>query len=162
MNDKLRAGIEAVRVRLHDINNEIAETKGRIDPVLGDAETLLGVLWRIVTDGWTPVRAFGAPGDWGYGTDLGEGVWELHHPPPPSPRDPVSLQIGDGKPLPPALSPAAWSEAKDHLDNVIRQYGKIPAESSMPALTLFLLPLRARFERGERTEEIYAEMMATE
>jgi hypothetical protein len=45
--------------------------------VLRDAATLLRVLARVI-DGTPLKRAMGAPGDWGYETDLGKGVLALH------------------------------------------------------------------------------------
>ena len=45
----------------------------RASRVLGNAHTLLRVLAN-VADGKTLLRAMGAPGDWGYGTPLGDAL----------------------------------------------------------------------------------------
>ena len=33
-----------------------------------------------IANGMDVVRAFGAPGEWGYGTPIGDGVWAYYQP----------------------------------------------------------------------------------
>lgn len=54
-----------------------------------------------------------------------------------------------------------WKAAQAHLQEVRRQYVEIGA-AGVPGLTLVLNPLLVRYERGERTQELYDEVMATE
>lgn len=54
-----------------------------------------------------------------------------------------------------------WEEAKAHLDYVIKHYREIGITGT-PALFVVLLPLRDRYENGERTQELYDDMMCTE
>lgn len=58
-----------------------------------------------------------------------------------------------------------WTEAKEHLDEVIREYKNLqgmPGVNVNFALTLVLNPLLNRFNSGERTDELYESMMNTE
>jgi hypothetical protein len=55
----------------------------------------------------------------------------------------------------------AWEKAKDHLQETRQQYAEIGA-SGIPALTLILNPLLIRYEKGERTQELYDEIMESE
>ena len=54
-----------------------------------------------------------------------------------------------------------WQKAYEHLQKVRREYVEIGAAGA-PALTFTLNPLLIRYEKGERTEELYNSMMSTE
>lgn len=57
-----------------------------------------------------------------------------------------------------------WDVAKRHLDNVLQEYTSImgmPGTNVMFALSFVLQPLMARYHSGERTKQLYDEMMAT-
>lgn len=45
--------------------------------LLGDCADLLLVFATTLKEGMGLIQAFGSPGDWGYGTELGEAVIEL-------------------------------------------------------------------------------------
>ena len=55
----------------------------------------------------------------------------------------------------------AWAEAEQHLKKIRLQYADIGA-AGVAALTLTLNPLLMRFERGERSERLYKEIMECE
>lgn len=55
----------------------------------------------------------------------------------------------------------AWEKAKEHLQETRQRYAEIGA-SGIPALTLTLNPLLIRYEKGERTRELYDEIMESE
>lgn len=58
-----------------------------------------------------------------------------------------------------------WERAKDHFDMVRQIYMDmegIPGTNTTLALRLTFDPLAKRFNQGERTAELHAEMMATE
>lgn len=61
-----------------------------------DASELLRVLARIV-EGRSIDKAFGAPGDWGYGTAIGDALFKLlKEPQPPKPDTIVWHYVADG------------------------------------------------------------------
>lgn len=51
-----------------------------------------------------------------------------------------------------------WQEAERHLQAVEEAYGSIGMAGSF-ALTLVINPCRVRFNQGERTQELYDEIM---
>lgn len=51
-----------------------------------------------------------------------------------------------------------WDEAKKYLDKMIKEYQGTWAGWS--ALSFVLYPLRERLENGERTQELFDEIMA--
>ncbi len=54
-----------------------------------------------------------------------------------------------------------WIEVKTHLDEVAQNYLDIGAAGQF-ALSLTIFPLRARFAKGERTDELHDAIMALE
>lgn len=54
-----------------------------------------------------------------------------------------------------------WEEAKAHLDYVIKRYREIGNVGTL-GLFITLLPLQNLYNRGERTQELYDDMMCTE
>lgn len=72
---------------LRTLNQEIREARSKQDEdevlrqLLSDAAELVNVLARIV-QGKDFHAAFGAPGDWGYNTAIGQGLYELYSQPP--------------------------------------------------------------------------------
>ncbi len=54
-----------------------------------------------------------------------------------------------------------WDEAKRYLDFIIQEYESIGWTGKF-ALELTLYPLRERFDKGERTESLYNEIMECE
>ena len=54
-----------------------------------------------------------------------------------------------------------WELAKDHLDEVIKQYTAIGA-AGLTVIRFFLNPMLVKLEKGERTQELYDEIMAVE
>ncbi len=69
MSRKLIEGIDLVRQRLRELS---ATHPG--DERLRDAQDLVGVLIRVI-EGRDVLVALGAPGDWGYGTPIGDGLF---------------------------------------------------------------------------------------
>jgi len=58
-----------------------------------------------------------------------------------------------------------WEKAKEHLDEIIARYQRfvgIPGVNTSLALTLVMYPLLRRFNSGERTQELYNEMLEVE
>lgn len=55
--------------------------------------------------------------------------------------------------------PLDWKAAETYLTDLISSYLSIGA-AGFPGLTLFLLPLMARLEAGERSKELYDAIMA--
>jgi len=58
-----------------------------------------------------------------------------------------------------------WKKAKDHFDVVRKQYEDlegVPGVDTTMALRLSFDPLAVRYNRGERTQELYDEMMSSE
>lgn len=70
---KLAVAVRNMRTRIDEIIDEAIEPGSRNYDDLRDAKDLLGVLAHIV-DGKTVDRAFGSPGDWGYGTAIGDAL----------------------------------------------------------------------------------------
>lgn len=54
-----------------------------------------------------------------------------------------------------------WQEAENYLNMLIAEYVAIGPAGSF-GLRLTLLPLKKRFDSGERTEELYNEIMECE
>ena len=58
-----------------------------------------------------------------------------------------------------------WDIAKKHFDGVKKEYeelGGMPGVNISLALNLTFYPLAGRYNRGERTEELYNLMMSVE
>jgi len=70
MNTQLLA--IALRNKAAEVRN-VNVTTAEEDQTLRDAATLLRVLAHVV-EGKPMARAFGAPGDWGYETDIGSAL----------------------------------------------------------------------------------------
>ena len=66
---RLAAALRNKAAEVRNVNAATAEE----DQLLRDAADLLRVLAH-VADGKTLTKAFGAPGDWGYETDIGAAV----------------------------------------------------------------------------------------
>ena len=54
-----------------------------------------------------------------------------------------------------------WKKAEDHLKDIRKRYTEIGV-SGMPALQVVINPLLIRFENGERTKELYNEILKLE
>ena len=54
-----------------------------------------------------------------------------------------------------------WQEAEKYLEELIWDYTMIGRAGTF-ALNLVLLPLKRRFDYGERTQELYEKIMACE
>jgi hypothetical protein len=54
-----------------------------------------------------------------------------------------------------------WEEAKNHLNEIRLEYTEI-GSSGLLALFLSIDPLLRRYEKGERTQELYDSIMALE
>lgn len=54
-----------------------------------------------------------------------------------------------------------WDDAQEHLETCEREYAAIGTPGAF-VLTFVLRPLRDRFNKGERTKELYNEIMAVE
>lgn len=65
----------ALRNKAADVRN-VNATTAKEDQTLRDAADLLRVMARLL-EGMPTVKAFGAPGDWGYETELGQAVIAL-------------------------------------------------------------------------------------
>lgn len=80
----------ALRKAICNIGGKLDRARDRLrnadldDTGMREAYELIIVLARIV-DGVDMRKAFGAPGDWGYDTELGQSVWGLHKPPAQTP-----------------------------------------------------------------------------
>jgi len=58
--------------------------------------------------------------------------------------------------------PLDWDAAKAHFDAVYKTYADLlntPGANTMLAIWVVFWPLSKRYEAGERTPELYAEMM---
>lgn len=58
-----------------------------------------------------------------------------------------------------------WVRAKEHFDAIMRTYTELvgtPGVAVGPALMLTFEPLLRRYNSGERTQELYDEMMGVE
>lgn len=54
-----------------------------------------------------------------------------------------------------------WEKAEKHLKKTMERYAHIGA-SGYPALWVFIRPLETRFAQGERTSDLYNEIMELE
>jgi len=54
-----------------------------------------------------------------------------------------------------------WDKASFHLREIRRQYSELGAVG-IPALTFTINPLLIRFEKGERSKELFQEIMSLE
>jgi hypothetical protein len=70
---KLAAALQDLRATVRGIASDQDSRE------LRDAADLIGVLANVV-DGMEPLRAMGAPGDWGYGTAIGDGLLDALRP----------------------------------------------------------------------------------
>ena len=52
-----------------------------------------------------------------------------------------------------------WPKAKAYLDQVQRNYEELPGGVGRFGLAITIMPLQDRYERGERTEWLYNEIM---
>ena len=82
MGQHLPESLNNLRLEVRDIAQKIDRYEyATLDHVetkrLRDAADLLRVLAHIV-DGRSIREAFGAPGDWGYNTPIGAGLWEFY------------------------------------------------------------------------------------
>lgn len=57
---------------------------------------------------------------------------------------------------------AQWAEAWAHFDQTMSQYSDLPARSGLLALTITFVPLKRRYDAGERTEDLRLAMLAVE
>lgn len=57
--------------------------------------------------------------------------------------------------------PPDWERAEKYLAGLMEAYLSIGA-AGFPGLTLFLMPLKARLEAGERSKDLYDAIMACE
>ena len=58
-----------------------------------------------------------------------------------------------------------WEKAKEHLDEITDRYKRlvgIPGVNTSLALILVMYPLAFRYDSGERTQELYNEMLEVE
>ncbi|MBE3144446.1 MAG: hypothetical protein IMZ61_11065 [Planctomycetes bacterium] len=58
-----------------------------------------------------------------------------------------------------------WKAAKEHVDQIDKGYadmGSMPQVNVEFARRMVIAPLQDRYDNGERTPELYAEMMAVE
>lgn len=55
-----------------------------------------------------------------------------------------------------------WQKAEDHLRFFMAEYAALPGGVGQFGLQLTLVPLFNRYQSGERTEELYNEMMEVE
>lgn len=61
--------------------------------------------------------------------------------------------------------PLDWQRAERYLETVEKNYNDligVPGVEPRFAITYVIQPLRGRFNRGERTAELHAEIMALE
>jgi len=82
-NKKLSTALRDLAAAL----SESIESNATNLTALPDIAELLSVLARIV-EGKTIDKAFGAPGDWGYGTPIGDGIFAMLK----EPAEPVALE----------------------------------------------------------------------
>lgn len=57
-----------------------------------------------------------------------------------------------------------WENTKTHLDEVIEEYEHLVGVigvNTIFALRIVLYPLKRRYDNGERTEQLYNEMLST-
>ena len=58
-----------------------------------------------------------------------------------------------------------WEKAKEHLDEITNRYKRLvglPGVNTSLALILVMYPLAFRYDSGERTQELYDEMLEVE
>ena len=58
-----------------------------------------------------------------------------------------------------------WEKAKEHLDEITDRYKRLvglPGVNTSLALTLVMYPLLRRYDNGERTQELYDEILEVE
>jgi hypothetical protein len=78
---------DAIRDKANKIENRSIEATGYADPDDADTAELLRILAKAVRGG--DIRAaFGAPGDWGYGTPIGDAIAQR-----PTPKSEVEVHI---------------------------------------------------------------------
>jgi hypothetical protein len=70
---RLAISIRNIAAKVRQLNVETAEE----NDALSDASTMLRTLAAIL-DGKPLAKAFGSPGDWGWDTEVGKAVHELH------------------------------------------------------------------------------------
>jgi hypothetical protein len=75
MNETLEKALRKVAETTHDIAYEDANEAHTRD--LRDAAELVRVLGRLLA-GRSVHEAFGSPGDWGYGTPIGDALLEVY------------------------------------------------------------------------------------
>lgn len=76
---KLSEALRAHRAQFRDARNKEDENED-LRQLLSDASEFAAVLARIV-EGKDLHAAFGAPGDWGYDTAIGQGLYEHYSQP---------------------------------------------------------------------------------
>jgi len=73
-----------------------------------------------------------------------------------------ALLVERTMPAEPPVPVLNWAEALAHLSDVVGQYleaSKLPGVNTSFALNYVLRPLKARYAGGERTPELYKEML---
>jgi hypothetical protein len=78
------SGVAQLAKALRDFAQDVSEQVAGVDQ--SDCAELIRVLARVI-EGKSVDRAFGAPGDWGYGTPIGDGVFAML-------KDPADDQSG--------------------------------------------------------------------
>ena len=71
--DALRIFRDSIRDNINDLDDDDYNRHPDLPNILRTCEACVDTLARIA-GGNDPVGAFGAPGDWGYGTPIGDGV----------------------------------------------------------------------------------------
>ena len=77
MTDSIDRALRAIAATTRDIAREDDSLNAEATHALREASELALVLARLLA-GKTVHQAFGAPGDWGYETPLGQAVYELY------------------------------------------------------------------------------------
>lgn len=75
MTDSIDRSLRDMAGNLRSLITDNSTTE--VDRLLRDSSELIRVLARLLA-GKTVHQAFGAPGDWGYETPLGQAVYELY------------------------------------------------------------------------------------
>lgn len=78
MTDSIDRALRAIAATTHDIAREDDNLNGDATRTLREASELARVLARLLA-GKTVYEAFGAPGDWGYDTPLGDALADFYH-----------------------------------------------------------------------------------
>jgi len=93
---KLADAVRNLKAKVDEITDEdVFESSSENYDALNDAKDLLGVLAHII-DGKSVAQAFGSPGDWGYGTPIGDALRSasifsnVKNPPRPEGDNPVA------------------------------------------------------------------------